>query len=219
MGRLPRRPEWHLPLERLEPTADGSGVRVRLGGRTLGTVEPGVPAALGLRVGELVPPQVQSALERALAERAACDAGVGMLARRPYSAAQLERALRLRHGTDAAAAAMVRLRVYLDDEAFARTWAESRLRAGPRGAGVLTAGLRQAGVTRRQATAAVDVALEAAGGEPALCAAAARRWVARHGQPEGRAAVARLWAHLARRGFSGDVIARALAGTALETME
>ena len=219
MRRLSPPPPWELPLERMEPTADGSGIRLRLGGRSLGIVEPEVPSALGLRVGEPVPPAARAGLERALAERAACDAGVSLLARRAHSAAQLERALRLRHGPDAVAVAMGRLRRYLDDEAFARSWAAARLRTGPRGTAALTAGLRQAGVGRRQASAAAAAALEAAGGEPALCAAAARRWVARHGPPGDRAAAGRLWAHLARRGFGGDAIARALAAERVESPE
>ncbi len=212
MRRQPAQPpEWHLPLERLEPLADGGGIRIRIGGRTLGTVDPGVPAVLALDVGLPVPPQVRPALERALAEWAACDDGLRLLARRPYSSAQLERALRLRHGADAAAVALARLRVYLDDGAFARSWAASRLRAGPRGATALTAGLRQAGVGHVDTAAAVDAALAEAGGELALCQTAARRWVARHGRPADRRAAARLWAHLARRGFGGEVISRTLA--------
>ena len=219
MRRLSPPPPWQLPLERMEPTADGSGIRLRVGGRALGTVEPELPTALGLRVGEPVPPSARAILERALAERAACDAGVRLLARRAHSAAQLERALRLRHGPDAVAAAMERLRRHLDDDAFARSWAAARLRTGPRGTAILAAGLRQAGVGSRQASAAAAAALEAAGGEPALCAAAARRWVARHGPPGDRAAAGRLWAHLARRGFGGDTIARALAAERVEPPE
>jgi regulatory protein len=99
----------------------------------------------------------------------------------------------------------------LDDEAFARTWVESRDRARPRGEIALRRELALKGVER----AVVDAVLtERRGGEddgraPASDAVAAARLLERHARSLGRVADPRVrrqraYALLARNGFDPD---------------
>ncbi len=122
---------------------------------------------------------------------------------------------------------------YLDDEAFARAWVESRDRAHPRGERALRDELRRKGVAAedveaalaaREATAAGtdedDAALEPGSGERAGSAAsdadAAARLLARRGGPllreqDPRRRRAKAYALLARNGFDPDVCRESVA--------
>jgi len=106
---------------------------------------------------------------------------------------------------------------YLDDDAFARTWVESRDRARPRGERALRTELDRKGVDR----AVVDTVLDdrrAAGDSsvddgPSADEAAAARLIARHAAALGRVADPRArrqraYGLLARNGFDPDIAAR-----------
>lgn len=117
----------------------------------------------------------------------------------------------------------------LDDEAFARSWVESRDRARPRGARALRDELRRKGVPRADVEAALAARETAAqggdAGDPAHAAdedrrassrtsdeEAAQRLLARRGasilrEPDPRKRRAKAYALLARNGFDPEVCA------------
>ena len=106
----------------------------------------------------------------------------------------------------------------LDDEAFARTWVESRERARPRGERALRAELRGKGIDRH----VVDDVLEVRDSEqPDADAAAARRVLERHANAlarvaDPRARRQRAYALLARSGFDSETAIEAI-GEIVET--
>ena len=118
---------------------------------------------------------------------------------------------------------------YLDDEAFARAWVESRDRSRPRGASALRRELALKGVERPVVDAVLDerdhAAEEARGGADDGAATpdgmAADRLLARKAAVLGRETDPRkrrqkAYALLARHGFSPDVIAAALGRAATD---
>jgi regulatory protein len=98
----------------------------------------------------------------------------------------------------------------LDDQAFARTWIESRDRARPRGERALRRELAVKGIDREIADETMEERhLE----RPDADAEAARRLLERHAAALGRVAELRArrqraYALLARNGFDPDVAAR-----------
>jgi len=99
----------------------------------------------------------------------------------------------------------------LDDEAFARTWIESRDRARPRGERALRFELARKGVDRKTAD---ETIAERAAKHPEADADAAARLLARNARSldrvgDPRARQQRAYALLARNGFDPDVAAAA----------
>jgi regulatory protein len=150
------------------------------------------------------------------------DAGARFLEARPRSIAEVHRKLvRVGYREDLVEAAVARLQDlrYLDDDAFARAWVESRDRARPRGEHALRRELELKGVER----SLVDVVLEdrrlsalarsTADGDGALSSpddAAAERLLRRRmpallREPDPRRRRQRAYGLLARSGFSPDV--------------
>jgi regulatory protein len=150
------------------------------------------------------------------------DAGARFLEARPRSIAEVRRRLvRVGYREDLVEAALARLQDlrYLDDDAFARAWVESRDRARPRGEHALRRELELKGVER----SLVDVVLEdrrlsalarsTADGDGALSSpddAAAERLLRRRmpallREPDPRRRRQRAYGLLARSGFSPDV--------------
>ncbi len=120
---------------------------------------------------------------------------------------------------------------YLDDEAFARSWVESRDRARPRGEHALRRELGQKGVERalvdavlgdRRDGAALAGAADGGGAAAPDEAAAERLLTTKMGptlrEPDPRRRLQRAYALLARNGFAPDVCStvakRALAASA-----
>jgi len=196
-------------LDALVPSRDGTSLAVRVGGRTVGRVDPAVPAALGLRAGVTVDEAGWPALQEAMARRGAFDAGVRLLARRARSRFAVQRRLSAAFGEEAAMDAVGRLAPYLDDRAFASAWVDARLRRGPVGRTALLAGLRREGVSGDTAREVVDAAAPEVDMGDLARRAAAQRLARMRGVPPQRVR-ARLWAFLARRGFADAVIAAAL---------
>lgn len=159
------------------------------------------------------------------------DAAARFLEARPRSTAEVRRRLReAGYRTDLVEDAIARLATlgYLDDEAFARAWVESRDRARPRSERALRAELRRKGVAdevvstiiedRASPGAAERADADARGhadarGSPDDFAAARlleRRGAAAAREVEPRRRRARAYALLARNGFDPDVAGRAV---------
>jgi regulatory protein len=143
-------------------------------------------------------------------------AALRFLEARPRSSAEVRRRLLLRgYRADLVEGCLDRLLDLgiLDDEAFARTWVESRDRARPRGERALRAELRTKGIHRQ----VVDEVLEARTEErPEADAAAARRVLERHSSAlervaDPRARRQRAYALLARSGFDSETAVEVIA--------
>lgn len=150
------------------------------------------------------------------------DAAARFLEARPRSVAEVRRRL-LTAGyraplVDVAIERLTGLR-YLDDEAFARAWVESRDRARPRGEIALRRELRLKGVEASIVEGVLDQrrgpgGTEAGEGDPD--ADAAERLLARHTRAlervvDPRQRRQRAWALLARHGFDPETASRAAA--------
>jgi regulatory protein len=149
------------------------------------------------------------------------EAGARFLEARPRSIAEVRRKLtRLGYRQELVTGAVGRLVElgYLDDDAFARAWVESRDRARPRGEHALRRELELRGVDRsivdavledRRADAGPDEGSGEAGGGSADDRAAERllrkRLPALLREPDARRRRQRAYALLARSGFAPDV--------------
>jgi regulatory protein len=123
----------------------------------------------GLRPGRPIDPAEIAALVDADERRRALDTAVAMLARRPRSEQEVRRRLQRRpkngnYKTNSGPRAVdvegiigqLKANRLLDDAAFARSWAESRDRASPRGRRLVAQELRARGVAPDVAAAAVE---------------------------------------------------------------
>jgi regulatory protein len=185
--------EWHISLDGAYSfTLDGATV-----------------VSEGLSVGhELTPADVER-LQAVAEERRTFDAALRFLAHRPRSRVEVRRRLLQRRPNRPERSAEVVDRVLdrlermnlLDDRAFAEFWAEQRERFSPRAAYAVTQELRQRGVDRDTADAAVDPERDA---ELALEAGRTRaRTMTALDYPTFRQ---RLGAFLLRRGFSYGIV-------------
>jgi len=140
------------------------------------------------------------------------DAAARFLEARPRSVAEVRgRLTTAGYRAELVEAAITRLTElgYLDDEAFARTWIESRDRARPRGVHALRRELRLKGVDASMIESALEERRAATGGEDEAGdadAAAAERLLERHAGALQRVADPRqrrqrAYALLARNGF------------------
>jgi regulatory protein len=130
-----------------------------------------------------------------------------LLARKPWTRRDLTRRLRRRGAPADVAEAVVadlEARGYVDDQAFATTWAESRARDRGLGRGRLRVELLARGIARPLVEAAIEHAFEDTDELTRARAAAARRLAALPGAP-GQAA-RRLHDYLCRRGYPGAVV-------------
>ena len=142
-------------------------------------------------------------------------AGVRLLESRPRSVADVRRRLRFAGFpgalVDGAVERLLELG-FLDDEAFARSWVESRDRARPRGERALRSELLAHGVDR----ATIDAVLadrEPPDGSGTADTVAAEALLARHARAlarvaDPRARRQRAYALLVRNGFDPDLAAR-----------
>jgi regulatory protein len=164
----------------------------------------------------------QKSLEAIRAERAEIDdpslvlaAALRFLEARPRSTAEVRRRL-VTHGyrADLVEGCVERLLDLgiLDDEAFAKTWVESRDRARPRGERALRSELARKGIDR----VLTDEVLEQREADhPDADAEAARRVLARHESALGRVVDPRVrrqraYALLARSGFDSETALAAI---------
>jgi regulatory protein len=158
--------------------------------------------------GRARPAPAREPLDRRRAHAAALD----LLARKPWTRRDLARRLRRRGApVDIAEAVVADLeaRGYIDDRAFAATWAEVRARERAVGRERLREELRVRGVARPLAETAIAHAFQDTDELTRARAAAARRMTAlRHAPPER--AARRLHDYLRRRGYPGEVVRQVL---------
>jgi regulatory protein len=184
--------EWHISLDgEYAFTLDGTTV-----------------VAEGIAMGrELTPANVER-LRAAAEERRVFDAALRFLASRPRSRAEVRRRMLQRRPNRPDRAPEVVDRVLerlermnlLDDRAFAEFWVEQRERFSPRAAYAVSQELRQRGVDRDTADAAIDEEQDA---ERAL--AAGRAKVHSFATLDYQTFRTRLGSFLQRRGFSYGV--------------
>ena len=155
--------------------------------------------AARLRVGQELSEQEIAELRAIDALSRAFDRAVRLLARRPYSAAEIRRSLASKEIASGVIDEVLRRLEslgYVDDYAFAQYWVENRERFRPRGARALRYELRQKGI----ADAIIQQALDGFdSGESAY--AAARDQARRLRGLDRRTFRTRMSGFLARRGF------------------
>lgn len=206
MGNVRSMYETRITALREHPRRKGRYV-VEVAGQAIGAISVELIAELGLRVGDDVSPELRERIETG-ARRVACfDRAMDALARRARSRADLGRWLREREfaapDIEAALDRLVALGL-LDDHAFARGFARTRLAAG-RGFGPrrVAAELSRRGVARGVVDAVLAELADDAGApdeRTAARAVAERRAKSLRGlAPEE--ARRRLVAFLVRRGF------------------
>lgn len=161
---------------------------------------------LPLAVGAEIPPPVFGRLQELADLEAAYRAAVRALARRAHARFDLRRRLiQKEHPPRAVDGALDRLteRGFLDDARFAEDYAAARAARG-RGRSRLVKDLLTQGVERGLAEAAVARALSSEGvDEAAIARAAAERRARQLASLPPAVRRRRLWAFLARRGFTG----------------
>lgn len=164
--------------------------------------------AARLRVGQTLSEQEIAALREIDAISRAFDRAVRLLARRPYSAAEIRRSLASHEVAPAVIdEVLARLETlgYVDDYAFAQYWVENRERFRPRGARALRYELRQKGI----ADAIIQKALDGFDGAESAYAAAQDQARRLRGL-DRQTFRTRLSGFLARRGFDYDTVREAV---------
>ncbi len=139
-------------------------------------------------------------------------AALRMLARRPYSVAEMRRALEKKYpNSNEVRKAIARLRElhYLDDKKFAEHFASSLVRNRAYGRYRISRELKAKLVDYRQIEPAVDQAF-AETGEQHLLERTLEKKVRTLRLPLTRAKLASLWRSLMRRGFRGEDIMKAV---------
>jgi regulatory protein len=150
---------------------------------------------------------------RELDAKAAKLAAFDLLARKAWSARDLHRRLKRRGAPDEVAQAVVAelaSRGYVDDESFARFWAESRARGRRVGSHRLRQELLQKGILRDVAAAAVTAAFDEAP-EGLRCLEAGRRRLPALLRSHAERAAPRLRDYLLRRGYPRAMVIRTVA--------
>jgi regulatory protein len=149
-------------------------------------------------------------------------AALKILARRPYSEAELRERLISRRGKDAKLVdkCIVRLKElgYVNDDLFAHNYASYRVSLKPIGRNKLARELAVRKVPRSTIEEALDLVFEETAEDALIDKAIARR-IRTRGQPADRAASKRMFDHLARLGFEYDLIVRKLRKLKAETAE
>jgi regulatory protein len=143
-----------------------------------------------------------------------------LLARRPWTRRDLAARLRRRGAPPEVAEAVVadlEARGYVDDQAFAVAWAESRARGRSFGRQRLREELRARGVAKPLVDAAIERAFADTSELSRAQLAAARRLAILRSRAPDQAA-RRLHDYLRRRGYSGDIVRQVLRSLCRETV-
>ncbi len=197
-----------------------SALTVYVDGKPAFTVSAGVVRKMDLRVGATLTDSGERLLgrdtgessERCPDEAKARDAALRLLAVRARSRWELlDRLKRKGFDTTTTERVLSALEVagLVDDSAFARLWAEERIRLRPIGRMLLVNELRAKRIADKTIAAVVDeVYTEHA--EADLALAVLRKRVGKTGMASDRRRRSRLEAHLLRRGFSFDAAAEAM---------
>jgi len=201
-------------VERIQRAQDGV-FRLSCARRGTLLVPEDLVRSLGLTRGMVLSPETLDSLVQADAAVRVHRRALRLLAIRPRSRAELAARLLQDAPTEVVQRTLDRLRAegLVDDEQFARLWATSRRVVRQFGAARIRRELIQKGVDRETAERALRE-LDPAD-EVALAEEAARRRLGRYARLDRTTAVRRLFAFLARRGFSTSTILRALRGLGL----
>jgi regulatory protein len=187
-----------------------SNLDLALDGTPVGAVPATLVAPYQLTVGSEIDDDTAAALISAAQLVAALTLANTFLAHRPRSEEEVRQRLRRaghNSGTVDAALTALRAQGLLDDRRFAELWVESRRSFSPRSGRLLAFELRRKGVQREE----IEAVLESEGADEVEAACAAgrarlRAWAALDEPTFSR----RMGAFLARRGFSREVVARAV---------
>lgn len=207
----------------IEPSRRREGrFELLVDGKACATVSLDIIGRLGLRIGLDTSP-FADALAGETALLATYDRALRMLAFRARAAGELRRNL-VRKGEDPSLvdAAIERLTRagLLDDSAFARQFARTRAAAGRASRRRIQAELVRRGVSRETSDTAIsEVFAEEAVDEAEAAVEAARRKFRSLSAVDPAVRYRRLYAFLARRGYDGDVIRRAIATATGEAEE
>jgi len=159
-----------------------------------------------LRIGDDLSTERVAALRATDDIGKATNAALGLLARRPRSIKEVRDRLGQKgFAAEAIDAAVARLEgwSYVGDDDFARYWVENRVAHKPRGERLIAQELRQKGVERETARAAIDAAeIDELGAAQEL----GRQKMRSYRGLERAVAHRRLGGFLARRGFGFDVV-------------
>lgn len=140
-------------------------------------------------------------------------AALRMISSRSYSENQLRERLLKKHSAEAGTVdeCIKRLKEmgYVNDDAFAHNYASSRVRTRPVGRARLARELAMKKVSPTRISEALDDVFGEVTEETLIDQAIGRR-IRTHGRPSDRAALKRLFDHLARLGFEYDLIIRKL---------
>lgn len=162
---------------------------------------------LGLKVGEVIDPETEAKVLAEAELGQAKSRALRLLSVRPRTVAEIERRLGesgFGQRVVEEVVAWLRHLGYLDDEAFARGWIDSRVRHKPMGARRLELELRRKGVDKETAKGALSGITQAQEVEWAF-EVASRRLARMKNEPR-EIAQRRLFGFLERRGFRHDVI-------------
>jgi regulatory protein len=179
-------------------------------GKPLGVVSLELVERFRLRVGAAVDPSPEGALAEGIAGLATYDRALNMLASQARSARDLRRRLLAKkepEGRVDAAIARLRAAGLLDDAAFARQFARSRVLGAGQSRRRVQQELYKRGVEREAIDGAVEeVFVDEGVDEGALVEQAARKKLRTLARLDAVVRRRRLYAFLARRGYDGDVI-------------
>ena len=161
--------------------------------------------ALWLRTGQYLTDQEIEALKEADTLEKAKQRALGLISYRPRSIKEVQRRLQ-RAGVDEDTIGEVVTSLQqaglLNDESFSKSWVESRLEASPRSKRMIAWELRQKGVSE----SAINASLGEVNDEEAAYRLAQKRWPRVAALQSVTERKRKLTEHLARHGFSFDVI-------------
>lgn len=202
-------------VTKLEPSKRRKGwVDLHLDGAFQFRVPNPVARRARLTVGTALEPAEVEAVREASERSKAIERALSYLSYRPRSRFEVERHLRRKgYGESAASAALDHCadRGYLDDRAFAAAFARDRIRLKPRSPRMIAAELRKRGVSRSDARAGVEDALEQeAVTERELALRAAEARIRSLGSADPKTARRKLRGYLSRRGFRWEVARQAM---------
>lgn len=194
-----------MRITALERKARGRNYAVHIDGELVLTLSPDVCVQFGLRTGDEIPEERLAAVREAEALDAAMKAALRLLSYRPRSERELRDRLTQKAITpEIRDATIARLRAngLIDDDGYARAFAESRSLSSPRSRRLIAAELRAKGIRRAVADASTA---DLDDGDAAYRAASRRaRTLADRPYAEFRR---RLGDFLLRRGFGYELAA------------
>ncbi len=160
--------------------------------------------ALWLRIGQTLSDAEIAELQAADTLEKAKQRALGLISYRPRSVKEVKDRLKKAGADDDTignVVAALRSAGLLDDEAFSKTWVESRLRASPRSKRMIAWELKHKGVSSET----IETALEEADDDDAAYRAAMKRWP-KVQSLEPRERKRKLSEYLARNGFNYETI-------------